>query len=201
MRFTATVDRLEWLGSELFAHFDVEKETRSLRLGPARRRRRAAGEWGAGGARVAHGGSHRSGVGHRRRHRGHVLARHRLASTTSTARVARTCSSATPRSPPSAAPARTVARWLNRGTITTAGGNARSGDASRPSSFFALIIAGLVVILILQNTRDTQVHLLFWDVTAGLWTLLLGAVVLGMLLGWLLPKLRRNRRGDLEVDD
>jgi uncharacterized integral membrane protein len=70
-----------------------------------------------------------------------------------------------------------------------------------PKLVLALIVAGLAVILILQNTRDTQVNLLFWDVTAGLWTLLLGAVVLGMLLGWLLPKLRRGRRGDVEAED
>ncbi len=50
------------------------------------------------------------------------------------------------------------------------------------------------LVLILQNTNDAQVHLLFWDVTAGLWILLIGAVLLGMLLGWLLPKLRRGRR-------
>jgi uncharacterized integral membrane protein len=64
-----------------------------------------------------------------------------------------------------------------------------------------LIVAALGVILILQNTRDTQVHLLFWDVTAGLWILLIGAVLLGMLLGWLLPKLRRSRRGELTDED
>jgi uncharacterized integral membrane protein len=70
-----------------------------------------------------------------------------------------------------------------------------------PKLVLALILAGLLVILILQNTRDTQVNLLFWDVTAGLWTLLVGAVLLGMVLGWLLPKLRRNRRGNLDVED
>jgi uncharacterized integral membrane protein len=55
------------------------------------------------------------------------------------------------------------------------------------------IVAVLALVLILQNTRDARVDVLFWDVTAGLWLLLLAAVLLGMVLGWLLPKFRRGR--------
>jgi uncharacterized integral membrane protein len=60
------------------------------------------------------------------------------------------------------------------------------------------VVGVLALVLVLQNTNDTKVHLLFWDVTAGLWILLIGAFLLGMLLGWLLPRLRRGRRGDDE---
>jgi uncharacterized integral membrane protein len=57
-----------------------------------------------------------------------------------------------------------------------------------------VVVAVLVVILILQNNRDVRVELYFWDVTVSLWVLLLGTLVVGMLLGWALPKLRRGRR-------
>ncbi len=70
-----------------------------------------------------------------------------------------------------------------------------------PKVVLGLIVAVLGVILILQNTKDTKVHLLFWDVTAGLWILLIGAVLLGMLLGWLLPKLRRGRLDEPTDED
>jgi uncharacterized integral membrane protein len=70
-----------------------------------------------------------------------------------------------------------------------------------PKLVLGIVLAALLVILILQNTNDTRVDLLFWNVTAGLWTLLLGAVVLGMLLGWLLPKLRRGDRAERRDDD
>ncbi len=59
------------------------------------------------------------------------------------------------------------------------------------------IVAVLAAILILQNTNDAKVHVFFWDVKAGLWIVLLGTFLLGMLFGWLLPKLRRGRDDDI----
>ena len=55
------------------------------------------------------------------------------------------------------------------------------------------IVAVLAAILILQNTDQAKVHVLFWNVKVGLWILLLGTFLLGMLFGWLIPKLRRGR--------
>jgi uncharacterized integral membrane protein len=59
-----------------------------------------------------------------------------------------------------------------------------------------VVVAVLVLILILQNNRDVRVDLYLWDVTVSLWVLLLGTLLVGMFLGWGLPKLRRGRRGD-----
>lgn len=60
------------------------------------------------------------------------------------------------------------------------------------------VVALLVIILILQNTKDVRVDLLFWDVTAGLWLLLLVVFLVGLALGWLLAKLRRGNDDDSE---
>jgi uncharacterized integral membrane protein len=57
-----------------------------------------------------------------------------------------------------------------------------------------VVVAVLVLILILQNNRDVRVDLYAWDVTVSLWVLLLGTLLVGMFLGWGLPKLRRGRR-------
>jgi uncharacterized integral membrane protein len=59
-----------------------------------------------------------------------------------------------------------------------------------------VVVAVLVIILILQNNRDVRVELYLWDVTISLWVLLLGTLLVGMFLGWALPKLRRGRRDD-----
>jgi uncharacterized integral membrane protein len=75
----------------------------------------------------------------------------------------------------------------------------RNGEPRRrvsPKLVIGLVVGVLFVILILQNTSDTKVDLLFWDVSAGLWILLIGAFLLGMFFGWLLPKLRRGDRAD-----
>jgi uncharacterized integral membrane protein len=59
-----------------------------------------------------------------------------------------------------------------------------------------LIVAVLLLILVLQNASDTTVDIYFWDVTVSLWVLMLGSLLVGVLLGYFLPKLRRGRRGD-----
>jgi lipopolysaccharide assembly protein A len=64
-----------------------------------------------------------------------------------------------------------------------------------------ILLALLALILILQNTKDVRVELLFWNVTAGLWILLLGMFVIGFGLGWLLARLRAANRADRGHDD
>lgn len=59
-----------------------------------------------------------------------------------------------------------------------------------------IVVAVLMVVLILQNTKSVRVDLLFWDVTAGLWLLLLGMFLVGMGLGWVLAKIRRGDADD-----
>lgn len=59
-----------------------------------------------------------------------------------------------------------------------------------------VVVAVVALVLILQNTNETKVHILFWDVTTGLWFLLAIVFVLGFLIGWFLPKLRRDKHDD-----
>ena len=61
-----------------------------------------------------------------------------------------------------------------------------------------LVVAVLVTVLILQNSREVRVELYLWDVTVRLWMLLLGALLLGVFLGWFLSKLRRRRKAEPE---
>lgn len=58
------------------------------------------------------------------------------------------------------------------------------------------VVALLAIILIAQNSRQARIDILFWDVTAGLWLILLLVFGLGVLLGFLLPRLRRNKKQD-----
>ena len=75
----------------------------------------------------------------------------------------------------------------------------RERDRSRrvsPKVVIWGVVALLALILVLQNTRDVRVDLFFWDVTAGLWLLLLGMFIVGFALGWVLAKIRRDRGDD-----
>jgi uncharacterized integral membrane protein len=59
-----------------------------------------------------------------------------------------------------------------------------------------IVLAVLVLIFILQNTKEVRVDLLFWDVSTGLWLMLLVVFLIGLALGWLLARLRAGRRAD-----
>lgn len=75
-------------------------------------------------------------------------------------------------------------------------------DAMKGSSDFSWKVIGgvgvlvLALIFIVQNTNDAEITFLFWDFTVGLWFGLLIAMLLGMVIGWLLPKFLRRKRGD-----
>ena len=56
------------------------------------------------------------------------------------------------------------------------------------------ILAGLVLIVALQNSQEVRVDVLFISVNAPLIVTLLVAVGAGMLIGYAAPVLRRHRR-------
>ncbi len=56
------------------------------------------------------------------------------------------------------------------------------------------IAGALALIFILQNTEKRSVQFLFFDWTVGTWVALLVAFLLGMLVGWLLPRYVRSHR-------
>ncbi len=59
-----------------------------------------------------------------------------------------------------------------------------------------IVLAVLVLIFIVQNTKSVRVDLLFWNVTTGLWLMLLAVLLIGLGLGWLLARWRAGRRDD-----
>ncbi len=67
-----------------------------------------------------------------------------------------------------------------------------------PKVVLWVVLAALVLIFILQNTKNVRVDLLFWNVQTGLWLMLLVVFLIGLALGWLLARLRAGRRSDDE---
>ena len=61
-----------------------------------------------------------------------------------------------------------------------------------PKLIGALVLLTLSLILLLQNWGHVYVYLLFWDFRIRLVWALLGAFLLGALLGWLVPNLREE---------
>jgi uncharacterized integral membrane protein len=78
----------------------------------------------------------------------------------------------------------------------------RSGDlqpGARKSTWrnWALGIAVVVaIIFIAQNSQSVKVKFLFVDTTTPLIFALLIATLLGVVIGYVLPLVRRHRRGD-----
>jgi uncharacterized integral membrane protein len=60
------------------------------------------------------------------------------------------------------------------------------------------VLVILVIIFIAQNSQSVKVKFLFVDTTTPLIFALLIAVLLGVVIGYVLPLVRRARRGDGE---
>jgi uncharacterized integral membrane protein len=56
------------------------------------------------------------------------------------------------------------------------------------------VLVALVVIVLLQNSQEVRVDVLFVSVNAPLIVILLAAVAIGVLIGYLAPLVRRHRR-------
>lgn len=56
------------------------------------------------------------------------------------------------------------------------------------------ILVALVVIVLLQNSQEVRVDVLFVSVDAPLIVTLLAAVAIGALIGYVAPLVRRHRR-------
>ena len=56
------------------------------------------------------------------------------------------------------------------------------------------ILVALVVIVLLQNSQEGRVDVLFVNVNAPLIVILLAAVAIGILIGYLAPLVHRHRR-------
>ena len=58
------------------------------------------------------------------------------------------------------------------------------------------IVAALLLILVIQNSQKVEVHFFFADTHTPLIFALLIAAILGALVGWLLPHLRRRGKDE-----
>jgi len=62
-------------------------------------------------------------------------------------------------------------------------------------------LIGLVVIVCLQNSQQVHVDVLFLSVNAPLIVILLAAVAVGALIGYIAPVVRRHRRDERRAID
>jgi uncharacterized integral membrane protein len=60
--------------------------------------------------------------------------------------------------------------------------------------YLAVFFAVVAGVFVLQNTEDTNVKLLFAEFEMPLFFALLLATLLGIAIGWLTPKVRRDSR-------
>ena len=81
-------------------------------------------------------------------------------------------------------------------TPASAPGPENDPGSSRTSTglIATLVGVGLIVVLMVQNTQDVTLHLLFWNVTWPLWLYTPVVAVLGALVWIGLGMLRRHRR-------
>jgi uncharacterized integral membrane protein len=61
------------------------------------------------------------------------------------------------------------------------------------------VLVALVVIVCLQNSQEVHVDVLFLSVNAPLIAILLIAVLVGAVIGYVAPVLRRHRRGERQA--
>lgn len=61
-----------------------------------------------------------------------------------------------------------------------------------PKLIGLLVLLVLILILLLQNWGHVYVYALFWEIRIRLVWALLGAFLLGTLLGWMVPNLREE---------
>lgn len=73
-------------------------------------------------------------------------------------------------------------------------------EREKKSSQWRLWLAGtlalLVLIVALQNSQEVDVDVLMVNVTAPLIVVILGAAVIGAVIGYVAPLVRRHRRED-----
>lgn len=58
------------------------------------------------------------------------------------------------------------------------------------------LLVALVVVVLLQNSQEVRVDVLFVSVDAPLIVTLLAAVAIGVLIGYVAPLVRRHRRAE-----
>lgn len=73
---------------------------------------------------------------------------------------------------------------------------AKQGTERSWRFYLAIVLAVIAGVIVLQNTEDTNVKLLFAEFEMPLFFALLLATLLGIAIGWLTPKVRRDSKRD-----
>lgn len=68
-------------------------------------------------------------------------------------------------------------------------------------AWFVGVLVALVLIVALQNSQQVSVDVLFINVDAPLIVILLAAVAIGAVIGYVTPVLRRHRREERRRDN
>jgi uncharacterized integral membrane protein len=75
----------------------------------------------------------------------------------------------------------------------------RGGGEGRSARFYVIcVLIALALIFVLQNTDDTNVKFLFAETSMPLFFALVIALALGAAIGYLTPRVRRDRGRDHE---
>ncbi len=69
------------------------------------------------------------------------------------------------------------------------GNGSKKGRRSVKSIVIGVLVV-LLLIVIVQNTADTKLHILFFDVTWPLWLLLAAFAALAFVAGWFAGRMR-----------
>jgi uncharacterized integral membrane protein len=72
----------------------------------------------------------------------------------------------------------------------------QQGDGRGWRFYLACFIALLALIIVMQNTESVTVTILFAETSMPLFFLLVVALLLGVTIGWLIPKVRGSKRHD-----
>jgi uncharacterized integral membrane protein len=59
-------------------------------------------------------------------------------------------------------------------------------------SIVIVILIGLFILFVIQNTRIVDVQLLFWTVSMSRALILLATLFIGLIAGWLLGRIKRK---------
>jgi uncharacterized integral membrane protein len=65
-----------------------------------------------------------------------------------------------------------------------------------PALIIGLIVAALIIVFIIQNSKQANVHLLFWSGQWSIWIVIIISVALGVLLDRAIIWYMRRRRAN-----
>jgi uncharacterized integral membrane protein len=75
-------------------------------------------------------------------------------------------------------------------------GSPEEGSKISPALIIGLIAAALIIIFIIQNSKQADIHILFWDGQWSIWIVIVISVALGVILDRAIIWYMRRRRAN-----